>query len=437
MKMRQQIETASRTIRSASKFLFAHQKAFRLNRRGGVAVIFALSSMVLLGLAGGGIDYARLSYRRAQLQTATDVGTLAGGNMLKLAQTTTDTQSVRGVTEQAIRDNAKPTSSAPFTVQVSISNDGTSVTAQTQEIFPLAFGKIFGVPSATINVSARSSLVGKTRLCVLALDPSSDGTLTAQDQASMTASQCSVYSDSASTTGVTLQNQATILAASICSAGGNSVSTSNPPQPGPKSGCPSLKDPLAVIAPPSSFGCTYTNTVVTTSKTLQPGTYCNGLKVTQGATATLAQGVYIIDTGPLTVDANATLTGSYVGIYLKSQQTTLNLTAASTINLTAPKSGPMSGLLFYEDPTAPLLREHKISSNGAHQLLGTIYMPRGKLTVDSHGAVADQSAYTVIVSRQLKVASSASLTMNAMYSASDVPVPSGVGNIGGRLLLTQ
>jgi Flp pilus assembly protein TadG len=437
MKMRQQIETASRTIRSASKFLFAHQKAFRLNRRGGVAVIFALSSMVLLGLAGGGIDYARLSYRRAQLQTATDVGTLAGGNMLKLAQTTTDTQSVRGVTEQAIRDNAKPTSSAPFTVQVSISNDGTSVTAQTQEIFPLAFGKIFGVPSATINVSARSSLVGKTRLCVLALDPSSDGTLTAQDQASMTASQCSVYSDSASTTGVTLQNQATILAASICSAGGNSVSTSNPPQPGPKSGCPSLKDPLAVIAPPSSSGCTYTNTVVTTSKTLQPGTYCNGLKVTQGATATLAQGVYIIDTGPLTVDANATLTGSYVGIYLKSQQTTLNLTAASTINLTAPKSGPMSGLLFYEDPTAPLLREHKISSNGAHQLLGTIYMPRGKLTVDSHGAVADQSAYTVIVSRQLKVASSASLTMNAMYSASDVPVPSGVGNIGGRLLLTQ
>ena len=421
----------------ALRKLATRSRAFRGERCGGVVVIFALSSMVLVGLVGGGIDYARLAYRRTQLQTATDVGTLAGGNMLKLAQTTTDRQSISGVTEQAIRDNAKPTTSVPFTVQVSISDDGTSITAQTQEIFPLAFGKIFGVPSATINVGARSSLVGKTRLCVLALDPSSDGTLTAQDQASVTASQCSVYSDSVSTSGVTLQNQATILATSICSAGGNAVSTSNSPQPGPKSGCPGLKDPLAVIAPPSSSGCTYTHTVVTTSKTLQPGTYCNGLKVTSGATATLSQGVYIIDTGPLTVDGNATLTGSYVGIYLKNQQTTLNLTAASTIDLTAPKSGPMSGLLFYEDPTAPLLREHKISSNGAHQLLGTIYMPRGKLTVDSHGAVADQSAYTVIVSRQLKVASSANLTMNAMYSASDVPVPSGVGNIGGRLLLTQ
>ena len=407
------------------------------DQHGGVAVIFALSSIVLIGLVGGGIDYARLSYRRSQLQNATDLGTLAGGNMLKLAQTSADTQSIRGVAEQAIRDSAKPMNGTPFTVQVSISEDGTSITAQSQEIVTLAFGKLFGVPTATINVRAQSRLVGKTRLCVLALDPSANGTLTAQDQSSLTASQCSVYSDSASASGVTLQNQASILATSICSAGGNAVSTSKPPQPGPKSGCPSLKDPLAVIAPPPSSGCTYTNTVVTSSRTLSPGTYCNGLKITSGATATLAQGVYVIDTGPLTVDGNATLTGSYVGIYLKSQQTTLNLTAASTINLTAPKSGPMSGLLFYEDPTAPLLREHKISSNGAHQLLGTIYMPRGKLTVDSHTAVADQSAYTVIVARQLKVASSANLTMNAMYSASDVPVPSGVGNIGGRLLLSQ
>ena len=435
--MRRQNWTGLRTIRTAQRRVPARLTAFGPDNRGGVAVIFALSSTVLIGLAGGGIDYARLSYRRTQLQTATDVGTLAGGNMLKLAQTTADTQSVSGVTEQAIRDNAKRTGGAPFSVQVRISDDGTSVTAQTQENFPLAFGKIIGVPMATINVRAQSKLVGKTRLCVLALDPSSNGTLITQDQASVTASQCSVYSDSVSTSGVTLQNQATILATSICSVGGNSVSTSKPPQPGPKSGCPSLKDPLAVIAPPMASGCTYTNTVVTTSRTLSPGTYCNGLKVTQGATATLSPGVYVIDTGPLTVDGNATLTGSYVGIYLKSQQTTLNLTAASTINLTAPRDGPMSGLLFYEDPTAPLLREHKISSNGARQLLGTIYMPRGKLTVDSHGAVADQSAYTVIVSRQLKVASSANLTMNAMYSASDVPVPSGVGNIGGRLLLAQ
>jgi hypothetical protein len=424
-----------RRVRAAGWSVIARGQAFKADHRGGVAVIFSLTAVVLLGLAGGGIDFARLANRKVQLQSATDAGVILGGNTLKLAAA--NGGSVTAVTEQKIRSDAQPVSGTPFSVQVSVGADGTSVSAQTQETVTLIFGKFLGKPTATISVHAQASVVGKTRLCVLALDPSSAGTLTVQDHASMTASTCSVYSDSTNASGVTLQNQATILATSICSAGGSSVSTTIPPLPGPKSGCPSLVDPLAGRAPPPSSSCTYTNTVVTTSQTLYPGTYCNGLKVTKGAVATLAQGIYVIDTGPLTVDGNATLTGSYVGIYLKSQQTTLNFTPQSIINLTAPKDGAMSGLLIYEDPTAPLLREHKISSGNARQLLGTIYMPRGKLTVDSAGIIADLSSYTVIVSRQLKVASSANLTMNAMYSASDVPVPSGVGNIGGRLLLTQ
>ena len=424
-----------RRVEAATSSLVAHGQALKADPRGSVAVIFSLSAVVLIGLVGGGIDYARLANRRIQLQSATDAGVLLGGNTLKLA--TANGPSVGAVTEQKIRDEAKPAAGVPFSVQVNVSSDGTSVQAQTQETVTLVFGKYLGKPTVYLSIQARASVVGKTRLCVLALDPSLPGTLTVQDRATMTASTCSVYSDSTSASGVTLLNQATILATSICSAGGSSVSTTTPPLPGPKSGCTSLVDPLAGRAPPPSSGCTYTNTVVATSKTLYPGTYCNGLKITAGAVATLAQGIYVIDTGPLTVDGNATLTGAYVGIYLKSQQTTLNFTPASTINLTAPKDGAMSGLLIYEDPTAPLLREHKISSGNARQLLGTIYMPRGKLTVDSSGIVADLSSYTVIVSRQLRIAASANLTMNAMYSASDVPVPSGVGNIGGRLLLTQ
>ena len=121
---------------------------------------------------------------------------------------------------------------------------------------------------------------------------------------------------------------------------------------------------------------------MTSSTTLLPSTYCNGLKVTNGATATLGQGIYIIDSAPLTVDGGATLTGSYVGIFLKGQQTTLKFDKDSTINLTAPKDGVMSGLLVFEDPTAPVLREHVITSNGARQLLGTIYLPRGRLKID-------------------------------------------------------
>src|SRR5947209_7265059 len=105
--------------------------AFGGDRRGGVALIFALSSTVLLGLVGGGIDYARLASRRSQLQNAVDEGTLTGGNTLKLAASTI--ASVKGVTEQAIRNSANPSADQPLTVTVDVAADKTSVSARVEQ----------------------------------------------------------------------------------------------------------------------------------------------------------------------------------------------------------------------------------------------------------------------------------------------------------------
>ena len=410
-------------------------RAFGSDRQGATAVIFALTGTALVGVVGVGIDYGRLNVLRSQAQSAADAGVIAGGNTLKLAQQ--DTQSVTSVIERTIRANAKFLSGVAATIQVSISSDQSTVTASVQETVPLAFGKLFGLKTGSINVHSQATLVGKTRLCVLALDPSSAGTLTVHNNASLAAAQCSVYSDSSAANGFQLQDQASVTATSVCSAGGSQINTKASGWSTPKANCPVLPDPLASNPPPISTGCTYTNVNVTVAKTLSPGTYCNGLHIASGAVATMSPGVYIIDSGPLNVDDNATLTGSYVGIFLKNQQATLNFAPHSVINLSAPKSGSMAGLLIYEDPTAPIGREHKISSANARQLLGTIYIPKGKLTVDAQGTVADLSSYTVIVARQLNVSNSAALTMNAMYSQSDVPVPSGVGPIGGNVLLTQ
>lgn len=410
-------------------------QAYRSDSRGVTAVIFALSSMVLIGMVGAGIDYGRLNVLRSQAQSATDAGVIAGGNTLKLAHQ--DTQSVTGVIERTIRANARFNPGAAATIQISISSDRSTVTASVQETVPLVFGKVFGFKAGAISVHSQATLVGKTRLCVLVLDPASKGALTVQNNASITASQCSVYSDSSDPNGFMMKDQASINATSICSAGGSQVSTKASGWTTPKTGCPALADPLASNPPPTSSGCTYTNVNVTVAQTLNPGTYCNGLHIASGAIATLSPGVYIIDSGPLNVDNNATLTGSYVGIFLKNQQATLNFAPQSVIDLSAPKSGQMAGLLIFEDPTAPIGREHKISSGNARQLLGTIYIPQGKLTVDAQGSVADLSAYTVIVARQLNVANTADLTMNAMYAQSDVPVPKGVGDIGGNILITQ
>jgi hypothetical protein len=159
---------------------------------------------------------------------------------------------------------------------------------------------------------------------------------------------------------------------------------------------------------------------------ISPGTYCGGLKIGKTAEVTAEPGIYVLTGGSLKVSDSATLTGEYVSFYFHDDLSTLEFKSNTSIDLTAPKDGPMAGILFYENRGVLLGRTFLISSQNAHRLLGTIYLPRGLLKVDAKGAVADLSAYTVIVTRQLEVAS-ANLVVNSDYGGTDVPVPEGVG----------
>jgi hypothetical protein len=122
---------------------------------------------------------------------------------------------------------------------------------------------------------------------------------------------------------------------------------------------------------------------------------------------------------------------------LKGDLATLNFKSDTTISLSAPKTGLMAGLLVYGDPKAIIGRKFHIQSDNARKLLGTIYLPRGSLFVDSKKPVADQSAYTVIVARTIELEAGPNLVMNANYGSTDVPVPIGVGPIGANVSLSQ
>jgi hypothetical protein len=82
-------------------------------------------------------------------------------------------------------------------------------------------------------------------------------------------------------------------------------------------------------------------------------------------------------------------------------------------------------------------REHKILSDNARTLLGTIYMPQGRLIIDASKPIADKSAYTVLVVRQIDLHAGPNLFLNSDYSATDVPVPKGVGPYGSNVMLTN
>lgn len=448
--------------------------AMARNRRGGVALAFALSSPVLFGLIGGGIDYARLVARRSQLQGAVDAGALAGGNALKLASSTAAT--VRGVTQQIILTNAPTPSANSLTITVTVADDKTSVLARAEDRVSLTFGRFIGLGNQTVAAQAKVNIVGKMRLCMLTLDPRAPGALNLQKNAQVTAQGCSLYSDSVSPIGMVGGANAIARADSICSAGGYAGIRANF-APTPQTECPAIQDPLqgrptppvgSCASLPYPFNLLPLGQTPTIDKdvTLEPGTYCSGLTIKKNAAVTLKPGIYVFENGPLIVKDNATLTGVDVGLYFAGDKAGLLFDKKTTISLSAPTTGVMAGMLMSEQPavTNPLdpalgliddvtgapvpptpvalgqtspMRIYRIISNNARTMLGTIYLPAGRVVIDADKPVADQSAYTVIVARQVNLYEGPNLYLNANYEGTSVPVPKGVGPLSGRVVLSQ
>ncbi|AWB19648.1 pilus assembly protein [Methylobacterium currus] len=433
-------------------------------------VAFAVILPVLLAAVSAGVEYSRLLYRKAQLQSAADAGVLAGANMLKLANA--DDASVASITRQAIQAQARTPADRRSSIAAEIGDSRSSVATVIEETVPSLMGKLLSLPSTTLIVRAKAQLVGSVRLCLLALDPSAKGAFDMEKNAKITADGCSLYSNSVSPSGIQGKDSATARAMSICSAGGFDGSKALF-TPTPITDCPSLGDPLKDRPLPTpDFACTVLSpyadpaaksrsrrhNVVTATITLDPGTYCGGLHITETAIVTLRPGTYVMKDGPLIVDKKASMSGQGVGFYFTGSKGGMLFDKDTTISLTAPTGGLMAGLLMAEERTVanpipvPIdiyvtpppppppggtkpMREYRIISNNARTMLGTIYLPAGRLIIDSSRPVADQSAYTVIVAKQINLYEGPNLTLNANYGATSVPVPDGVGPKSGTASL--
>jgi hypothetical protein len=159
---------------------------------------------------------------------------------------------------------------------------------------------------------------------------------------------------------------------------------------------------------------------------ISPGTYCGGIKMDKNAVVFAEPGIYIITGGKLDMGDKTQIRGESVSFYFADDAATFDFKDKGLVELSAPKEGPMAGILFYENPNALRAREFKISSNSARKLLGTIYLPNAVLKIVGAGKVAEESAYTVIVADRVEIQQS-NLIVNADYASSDVPVPEGVG----------
>jgi Putative Flp pilus-assembly TadE/G-like len=442
-------------MRSIGLHKMKWQQLTRCNA-GGVLNIFGLVTPVLLMGIASAVDYGSFERGRSRLQAQVDAAAIAAAREMQLAQT--NTSRIAAVAENFVH-NGEPQA----TVTTRVDMTALSVTVSATETYAPKVGAYFWAKAPTIAASATAKLSGTMPLCLLSLDPAAPAALELEESAMMTATGCMVYSDSKSAAGLQIKDQATLKAGLICTAGGRARTAGATVTPDPVTDCPVMADPLHSRTPPSATTCRFNNTVINgVVQTLQPGVYCGGLKITNGADVTLASGVFIIKDGPLIVDKGATLRGANVGFYLTGPSSNLTFAVDSTISLSAPKDGPLAGLLIFDDPTGasapaippyalpvPLVggilaklipgppREHKILSDNARMLLGTIYMPKGRLIIDANKPIADKSAYTVLVVQRIDLHSGPNLILNSDYSATDVPVPPGVGPYGNSVKLTN
>ena len=390
---------------------------------GSALVSFSLAAPVLIGIVGLATGLATYSMKVAELQAVADTSALGGANELALAGTSDDavkSVAISYVTSQLADKEDAVTSAAE------INRKAGTLRVALEESWTPVFAQLIGAHMTPIRVDATASLAGMTNICILALDGSGPKAVHMDKSAKLKANNCEVYSNSTHSEGIRLDQNSSVVALSICSAGGYKAKTTSV-NPLPTTDCPAVPDPLLGRAPPVAGSCDKTGFAINNgSQILDPGTYCGGLKISGTASVKFKPGTYVIKDGKFTVSNSAKIIGTHVAFYLLGNASLIDFKDDASVTLTGAADGNMAGLLFFEDRAANLGRKHRIKANNADVLTGTIYLPRGKLLIDPDDTVAKDSAYTAIIAYQLELDEGPELTMNTDYGATDVPVPAGL-----------
>lgn len=425
----------------AAKFLrifTRHAGLFARDAGGGLMVTFGLVFPVMLLFIGSAIDYGYMYARKTALQGATDAAALSSTRELVLSNA--DEKAIHAIVQASVIGNLGDDSSG-VQVKTEVNFDDRSVTvAATQSPGLFLMDGLLGINDFSIAAQSIARVAGDMPICMLILDPSGQAAIAVNKSARITGNKCAIYSNSTNTRGISNKNDALLASALTCSAGGFSGDPETF-KPVPLTDCPPIDDPLTFRNPPPVGACLETDLVVETGgRTLNPGTYCGGLTITGSAEVKLLPGIYVIKDGELEISDEARLVGENVGFYLTGDEAKMKFQPNTTIELSAPKDGPMAGLLFFEDRNNMEGARHAIRSNDARSFVGTIYLSRGGLVVDATKPLFDQSAYTVIIARTMDMFSGPNLVLNSDYGDTDVPLPSELSRAdspGEEIVLAQ
>jgi len=396
----------------------ATDKVFTVSasERGQVMILICVGIFALMGMIAVVADFSFLQHQKNMMQTAADSAAMAGAAELNYGD-----QVAAGKADAASNGYTDGQSSVTITINNPPSTGpNTSNTAYVEAIVskpePTYFLSTIGINTMTVSVRA-VAYEGSGPNCIYVMDPTASSALSGSGSASIQ-SGCGVMVDSNSSTAILLSGGATITAPTIGVVGNY---TGGGYTPTPKTGGIAAADPLAYVQAPTVGSCAHTNFSVNNGGTsgsyyqLYAGTYCGGITVSNGF-VNFNAGTYILAGGGLTANGGPVMTGAGITFYNTTGTggyRAITLTGGSTSNFSAPTSGALTGILFFQDRSiAGGAAGSTVSGSSTSTFDGALYFPTTTLTFSGNSSL---NGYNIVVAD--KVALSGSSTIGTNYSS--------------------
>lgn len=379
------------------------------SEKGQAVVVVALVLIVLLSFVALAVDVGYLRYEKRQLQTAADAAAIAGAEELSYGDVTSAadadsaangfTNGSNGVT---VTVNNPPASGAHV-------GDSTYVEAIVSRTAPTFFAKAFGVSSTRITARAVAHM-GSSTNCVFALAPSGSSTMKLDSHATVS-SPCGIVVESNSGSAFSCSSSNSFSAPSIGIVGGVAGGCPTPANTTTGITAPTPSDPLAYLPKPTVGACnsssgnrqTYSGGTASNPNVLNPGTYCGGIRIQQGAYVVFNPGVYIltssVSVGGITIDIASNVTTntstSPYGVTFYNYGPGGNIsftmqtyTSGESVSLIAPTTGTYRGILFFQDPQDTSSAQILGGSAFGTVLQGSYYFPTAPVVIAYAGTVS-------------------------------------------------
>ncbi|NTH14249.1 pilus assembly protein [Agrobacterium rhizogenes] len=376
------------------RWLSQTAQSLAADKNGNFAILTALIVVVIVGAAGGAIDFARALSVRADLQGNLDAAVLAAarepqGRRLAEAQ---------AFFRAGVSSLAEYDPSATFALDADGNVSGEArASLKTTLLAVLNFDELpVSVRAAAIASDGSPAANGSP--CILLLNKDQNA-LYVNSGAGIQKTDCEIHAHSAASPAATFTDGGNGLkVAKICIKGAQ-VAYNNQLNPKVERGCKVSPDVLASTMPSvSPLGCdSQLGGHLPDNKAVQklsPGTYYNGLSANGSPRIEFTPGLYVIKNGAWFFNSGTTLVGTDVTFYF-ADTSSMHFNGNVNIDLSAPKQGPYKDILIFETPgLAPT--DWLFDGNRNAQLNGIIYLPSRNIHFNSNFAMNNDRAAIVL-----------------------------------------